>query len=62
MKDNYSRPAYVIIKDNDLKCYSNLSKLVRNTANVTYFPIYTAFRKSNRIEYNGYVIYKTILK
>jgi hypothetical protein len=56
------RNIYVLIEGNAIECYSNLTKLIRNAPKTTYYPIYRALLKLNRVERNGYVISKTKLK
>jgi len=56
------RNIYVVVDPDCAECYSNLSKLIRNNRNFTYYTVYRALLKANRIERDGVMIYKTVLK
>ena len=55
------RKIYVVISPLEVKCYSNLTKAINNTPNITYSPIYQALKQSSRVEKNGYTIVCTVL-
>jgi hypothetical protein len=56
------RNVYVLIDEEDVQCFSNLTKLIRNTQKITYFSAYRALQKSNIIESGGVTITKTTLR
>lgn len=58
MKQN----VYVLIKDNEVTCHSNLTKLIRNTLNLSYFKVYRALGKSNDTIVEGHRVIKCRLK
>ena len=52
---------YVVIRGENIDCYSNLTKVVKYTPNLTYNPLYRALKKSNTTQRNGYIVCKTKL-
>lgn len=53
---------YVVINGDDINCYSNLTKAIRNTPSITYSPIYRVLLKSNKAERNGITVIKTTIQ
>lgn len=53
---------YVVIKEDSVECYSNLTKVVNNVPNLTYSPLYRAFKKGYEAIRNGHRVVKTKLK
>ena len=53
---------YVLIKDNEVTCHSNLTKLIRNTLNLSYFKVYRALKKSNEVIIDDHRVLRCILR
>jgi hypothetical protein len=56
------RNVYVVIKEESVECYSNLTKLIKSNSDLTYFSVYRALTLSSKIERDGITIVKTVLK
>ena len=56
------RNIYVLIEKNSVECYSNLTKLIKNAPELSYYPIYRALQLNSTTERKGYIVAKTILK
>ena len=50
------RNVYIVMKDDSVECYSNLTKAVRKTPLIEYFPVYRQLVKNGIAENNGYRI------
>ena len=56
------RNAYVLIINDSVEVFSNLTKLVKATREITYYPIYRALKDSNRVDRDNITIVKTVIR
>ena len=53
---------YIIMKDDNIDCFSNLSKLTAKYINIGYYQVYYKLQQDNIIKINGYTIIKAVIK
>lgn len=56
------RKIYVLIDENDVKCYFNLKQLTSDNPKIPYFPAYRALLKSKSYYKDSYSIHINIIK
>ena len=56
------RNIYIVFKDDNVVCYSNLAKAIKQNPLLSYYSVYRDLLNNNKSTRNGYAIFKTVLK